>query len=1545
MDLAQVEALCRTICGPQASQQERLEAHHKLLFLQLSASYIDQCKMILERSTEQTALMYAAESIIKVMRRDWGNISQASRLSLRDFLVNYLTNASNTRHFMTRKLIQVLCELTRRAWCEDARHHAILDQCVQWMRASSTADLGLRVMADLVTEFDQGRTAFFDEATRRASQAFREQEAGLSKAFYVSVDAVAAAHSSRNLSLLCESLRCLLACLSFDFASTGADESVPGVSCVYLPKSWVHAVASEGAISRLFSLYTEQWQSKAEELNEEAATLVMQCLVLVAGTRRTSHDAGSRPGFVRALLTGSEALLRTRMGFDRSEDCTHHSCRLIARIKISVHVNEMASEAIYSQWLAAVRDFTSDALRSWLTVSPRSINYLLEFWSGMATSALNAAAGSLSSGGAAQWPAAQSGGMRPSSSPTATTAGEASHFSDPFAIGDALVPVVDAYLTSRAVICECAALNSSRNAHVESALQAARDAGLAARHDPSSPRCDLEEVNPLAAEESLIDEIGLVLPMTRVRYTKSAETLGGLLMRATTEYSAMRMQGLSSVGPQAKLAFCMYFVGALIGGPISRDNTYLAKQIDEFNLELAALAFRVVIEKKNLCSFPLEMASLYFLQCFQYLLLESRTRAQVARTELRARRAMYYPGGMRLYHQRSLRSATSNPTTMTGVTPTTMRGSVPSSPQGGPSMAHFFNPDPLSQQQQQQQTNANAAGTSMDDFFVTKPVELFPRPIRSFEAEAAESMIEERLGGEDGDEGEYDEMPSLLASSSTGGDLLRGRGRQRYSADLDQTTPVIVDEFDVLEADMLTLDLKRASALQRTVADRVGVQGGDRALLDIAVQHIFSVLQIAPSAIASIPSYAASSTSVYSMSPSTQVKFLIERALGVLRKLAQGTSVVQAGLQSTPRIVSSGMLLLESEYIQGLLKNANPDHFALMSDSIDHGRARTFFMSTMTSLFFLHCEAAIANTSNSTSSSSSGANHNQNGSTTSIITLASSSGKSPSIIPPITPLPPGEQPIRFVLSPAERTEDAFGEFMRPFSDKCDRMMREPDLRPLRRVLISLLRDLRGIVSATEEPKQYDLIFAWFFPNRIHLLRKAAIVFWDDADVGIPLLRLVGELVTNRSSRIAFPVSSGGGHALVMETCRVMLDYCRPHLERLSQQLQKDAQMVVSAAATTASLVGAAADKAAGGNGASSSLSMAALQAIVEELSQQQDAGEGGGGGSRDPSAIKLAPGAVGPGLTVRQTDRELKCVAACATAMTRIATGRFANLSVFQVFGDNTLKDLRRAIAVWGLASPPDHLQSFSKVESALVQFAQSVADSNPLELVQLPSGEFARLMVVLAQAVSKPVSALSTPAAFTIESLATLRCKAILYSMYVKESNGNAGGGASSSSSSGNSSGALGLRQSGFVSADLGAAHRVRSRIAEEHELRAASIAFAQHDVAQPQIFAQVLGSLLDRLLTAPDSELTNLYALSRPITSLSFSSPNALASFVNGFIGAQAQSRQLMMQENLEPIVKVLMPGTTREHMADALRRQDEYTKDLCRYVRRFRDFYWSL
>ncbi len=45
-----------------------------------------------------------------------------------------------------------------------------------------------------------------------------------------------------------------------------------------------------------------------------------------------------------------------------------------------------------------------------------------------------------------------------------------------------------------------------------------------------------------------------------------------------------------------------------------------------------------------------------------------------------------------------------------------------------------------------------------------------------------------------------------------------------------------------------------------------------------------------------------------------------------------------------------------------------------------------------------------------------------------------------------------------------------------------------------------------------------------------------------------------------------------------------------------------------------------------------------------------------------------------------------------------MVSGRFANIAIFQVFGDDTMQNLKKAVLHLGLASTPEHLGSFTKV-------------------------------------------------------------------------------------------------------------------------------------------------------------------------------------------------------------------------------------------------------
>jgi len=124
------------------------------------------------------------------------------------------------------------------------------------------------------------------------------------------------------------------------------------------------------------------------------------------------------------------------------------------------------------------------------------------------------------------------------------------------------------------------------------------------------------------------------------------------------------------------------------------------------------------------------------------------------------------------------------------------------------------------------------------------------RPVRSFESETPFSM-----------DPDSDDLPALIPPAQ--------------STHASQSH-VIVDELDAMEAggDFLSdFARARASSVHRTITERLGIPGGDRALLDVALRQIFSVLD----------------ASRFDEFTGDEQVLIVERALGVMRRLAQGS--------------------------------------------------------------------------------------------------------------------------------------------------------------------------------------------------------------------------------------------------------------------------------------------------------------------------------------------------------------------------------------------------------------------------------------------------------------------------------------------------------------------------------------------------------------------------------------------------------------------------------------------------------------------------------
>ena len=81
---------------------------------------------------------------------------------------------------------------------------------------------------------------------------------------------------------------------------------------------------------------------------------------------------------------------------------------------------------------------------------------------------------------------------------------------------------------------------------------------------------------------------------------------------------------------------------------------------------------------------------------------------------------------------------------------------------------------------------------------------------------------------------------------------------------------------------------------------------------------------------------------------------------------------------------------------------------------------------------------------------------------------------------------------------------------------------------VRKTVIGLARDLRGIAFAFNTKTPYMMLFDWIYPAYTPVLQRAIEVWYQDPQVTTPVLKLFAELVQNRSQRLQFDVSSPNG---------------------------------------------------------------------------------------------------------------------------------------------------------------------------------------------------------------------------------------------------------------------------------------------------------------------------------------------------------------------------------------------------------------------------------
>jgi exportin-7 len=130
-------------------------------------------------------------------------------------------------------------------------------------------------------------------------------------------------------------------------------------------------------------------------------------------------------------------------------------------------------------------------------------------------------------------------------------------------------------------------------------------------------------------------------------------------------------------------------------------------------------------------------------------------------------------------------------------------------------------------------------------------------------------------------------------------------------------------------------------------------------------------------------------------------------------------------------------------------------------------------------------------------------------------------------------------------------EDKFSSFIRPMTTAAEnirQMFSQQQMggmvseEELRRSLVGLCRDVRGVALAFHSRNTYMLLFDWLYPTYMELLQRALTLWYHDPTVTTPVLKLIAELVLNRSQRLLFDVTSPNGVLLFREASKSMVSY-------------------------------------------------------------------------------------------------------------------------------------------------------------------------------------------------------------------------------------------------------------------------------------------------------------------------------------------------------------------------------------------------------------------
>ncbi|PAV59328.1 hypothetical protein WR25_15667 [Diploscapter pachys] len=142
-----------------------------------------------------------------------------------------------------------------------------------------------------------------------------------------------------------------------------------------------------------------------------------------------------------------------------------------------------------------------------------------------------------------------------------------------------------------------------------------------------------------------------------------------------------------------------------------------------------------------------------------------------------------------------------------------------------------------------------------------------------------------------------------------------------------------------------------------------------------------------------------------------------------------------------------------------------------------------------------------------------------------------------------------ESMMRLLSTELNDNEDMFIKFVQPLTDTIEGVIQVASgasgningvsEEQLKRIIIGLMRDIRGISNACATKQHFLLLFEWCYPNVFNIMYYVVEKWPNDPNVVTPVCRLLAEMSQNKQQRLKFEMNSCSAVLLFKEISKIV----------------------------------------------------------------------------------------------------------------------------------------------------------------------------------------------------------------------------------------------------------------------------------------------------------------------------------------------------------------------------------------------------------------------